>query len=706
MATTLTSCDLEPITRLEQIQQFAVLLAVTSTGLVRRASANASRLIGFKHDISGGSIHDWFDAKALERLNRAARHLRAHGGVQRLYNVALVRGRSSYDITLHYSGGLLVLEVEAAGAESRLDTLALVRSLIGRLSKEPSLHSFHQLTARAVRTLIGYDRVMIYRFSSDGSGEVIAQATAAETDSLLGLHYPASDIPTQARALYLRNTFRIVADVHASTIPLSPSPTKCDRLDLSFAVSRAVSPIHIEYLINMAVAASVSLSIVVDGALWGLITCHNGTPSLPSLIVRSAAELFGQMYSMALEDRLRPIQENRDHGNAQTIGILMGALVADKRRLGDIEWLRSELGKLIPCDGLAARTRGISRVAGNVPSEAQLADLEQTLDLSSASPIFATDDFLQATALSSVHPSVTGLMVIPIPLDPGDYFMLFRMEWIRSIRWAGESVKNLASETNVDASTPRKSFAECPQIIYGRSQPFLVSERQTACILRTAFIKHYSTSAGAYAEEQRLTTRRQIAWVSSMHHRAGTLVALIQGLIGEVQGPEGRSASYVDSMSGRMQALARAHDQMIASSAWESSITTLFDNEIAATGPAQLDAITLKGPLVTLPPDPFLALALLIHELVTGITQRGTLSSGGRVEASIDHWPEGECRFIWREIGGPPAVLPVHPGFNFAILQHSMAKTTIVYPPSGMEAEFRFSKNVQVSHQLQDAAHL
>lgn len=143
---------------------------------------------------------------------------------------------------------------------------------------------------------------MVYRFAEDGSGEVVAETCKPGIGSFKGLHYPASDIPVQARELYKRNLLRVIADVDAVPVAIEPAhDEKGQLLDLSYSILRSVSPIHIEYLKNMGVRASMSISILVDGELWGLFACHHYSAKSPTFEIRSVCELFSQMYSLRLE---------------------------------------------------------------------------------------------------------------------------------------------------------------------------------------------------------------------------------------------------------------------------------------------------------------------------------------------------------------------------------------------------------------------
>jgi light-regulated signal transduction histidine kinase (bacteriophytochrome) len=251
----------------------------------------------------GGSIALFSDQATHDIRNRMA--MLFSTGAERLYGVKLLAGRKqAFDLCLHLTSDLLIIEGEESQPDGRMEAASMVRAMIARLAQADTLEAFHRSAARQVRAITGFDRVMIYRFDETGAGEVIADSTRSGVDSFLGLHFPASDIPVQARALYLRNAFRIIADVTSAPTPLLPPiGGVVQPLDLTMAITRAVSPVHIEYLRNMGVGASLSISIIVDGKLWGLIACHNETPRLPSFVMRTAAELFGQMYSLTLESR-------------------------------------------------------------------------------------------------------------------------------------------------------------------------------------------------------------------------------------------------------------------------------------------------------------------------------------------------------------------------------------------------------------------
>ena len=289
----LTNCDREPIHILGAIQPIGFLIALTADWLVARTSANIADFIGFQPDeLFGKPLFELFQPKAVHDLLNRSTLLRGADAVERIFDLELVAGRPNFDVALHFSGGQIVIEAEPASGEHG-DATGMVRSMIARLDGAPDFAAFYREGARQVRALIEFDRVMVYRFAADGSGEVVAEAVRSGIGAFMGLRYPASDIPVQARELYRRNLLRVITDVNATPVPIVPQRDQHGQpLDLSLSVLRSVSPIHIEYLKNMGVQASLSISIIVEGKLWGLFACHHYAPRCPTFERRSVSELF------------------------------------------------------------------------------------------------------------------------------------------------------------------------------------------------------------------------------------------------------------------------------------------------------------------------------------------------------------------------------------------------------------------------------
>ena len=302
----LSNCDREPIHLLGAIQPVGFLIALSTDWIVARTSTNVGAFLGHEPaSMIGNPLADFVSPKLIHDLRNRLAFLNAPDTVERLFGCILREGGEPYDFAIHLSGGQIVVEAEP-GAHDHADASGAVRSMMVRLDGQPDMPNFYREGARQVRALLGYDRVMVYKFAPGGAGEVVAESCKSGIGSFKGLHYPASDIPKQARELYKRNLLRVIRDVDAESVGIVPQLDEKQRpLDLSLSVLRSVSPIHIEYLRNMGVGASLSISIIVEDELWGLFACHHYSPRSPTFERRSVSELFAQMFSMRLESRER-----------------------------------------------------------------------------------------------------------------------------------------------------------------------------------------------------------------------------------------------------------------------------------------------------------------------------------------------------------------------------------------------------------------
>ena len=669
----LTACDREPITRLDQIQSFAFLIAIANDWTIVRASENVKdffrakpeKMLGARFDvlISDTALHDIRNRMAI---------LASTGG-ERLFNVDLVRGLPPVDLSIHFQGDLLIVEGERSQGAERMEAASMVRAMAARLAKAPTLDKFHQDAARQTLAITSFDRIMIYKFDPDCNGEVIAESTRAGLESFLGLNYPAADIPQQARALYLRNPFRIIADVAAPTVALlPPADAVTPSLDLSLSIGRAVSPVHIEYLHNMGVGASLSISIIVEQRLWGLIACHAKGPRLPSFVMRTAAELFGAMYSMMLESRLRH-GSGEDEQRARLLSDrLIASIAGDESLMENALWMQDMTRDMIDCDGVAIYRGGTAFLHGATPPEDQVVALAHHLNAASPSRVFVTDHLGAVHAACGANASTAaGMMSIPISRVPRDYIMLFRRQRLNEIRWGGDPAKVVEQDTNGPRISPRKSFAAFAELIRGKAPPFSDREQRIGEAVRQALIEVILRYSDGASDERRRASERQELLIAELNHRVRNILALIRSLITQTGQAVSDVATYVDTLSGRVQALARAHDRVTQQNWGPAPLAGLFDDEIAAHAGAQGRFIS-TGPNVQLQPQAVATMALVVHELVTNSCKHGALSSTGRVEVTTEA-VAGEGVYIrWREIGGPAVVAPTRRGFGSVILERTI----------------------------------
>ncbi|WP_338503093.1 GAF domain-containing protein [Sphingomonas kaistensis] len=280
-------CALEQIQFLGEVQEHGFLLELSSDWIVRRASTNIGQFLPVDHfAILGLSAAEVLGRKVVHDLRSQLQIGDASGGVEAVLGAHIAGDDRQFDLRIHRSSDNLIVEGEVSVASSETMQLDVQKMLI-QLQRLGNIEGVAKTAVRQVRALSGYDRVMCYRFHDDDSGEVIAESRRSGIEPFLGLRYPASDIPPQARALYLRNPLRAISDVTWDTYAVEPRiDVHGQRLDLSMADLRAVSPTHIQYLKNMGVAASMSLSIVVNGKLWGLLACHHHSGRVLSVATR------------------------------------------------------------------------------------------------------------------------------------------------------------------------------------------------------------------------------------------------------------------------------------------------------------------------------------------------------------------------------------------------------------------------------------
>lgn len=692
----LTNCDREPIHILGSIQPIGFLLALTADWIVARASMNLADFIGrAPEEVIGLPLNRLLSPSIVHDLRNRAAILRGPDAVERLFECKLVDGGKPFDVAIHYSGGQVVIEAEPTTGQHG-DASGMVRSMIARLDQSPDQTAFYREGARLVRALTGFDRVMVYRFARDESGEVVAEAAKPGIGSFMGLRYPASDIPRQARELYQRNLLRIICDVNAVPVPIVPQrDEKGQHLDLSLSILRSVSPIHIEYLKNMDVQASMSISIIVDGKLWGLFACHHYSPLCPTFERRSVAELFAQMFSMRLESRERKETVEFERRARDISDQLLGAVASDETLLKDPDWLADILTHVIQADGVGVWIAGSYAFSGVTPPTDDFRKIVRALNTTSAGKVYATDRIANIVpGAGDYAASAAGMLAIPISRSPRDYVVLFRRELIHSVRWAGDPQKPMEYGPNGPRLTPRESFAEWKELVEGRSQPFTDSELRVAETLRATMIEVVLRLADEAAAERQQAGARQELLIAELNHRVRNILGLIRGLIRQSQPSDAAVQEFAKVIDGRIHALARAHNQITDDHWGPAPLQALIDAEAAAFMD-DVDRVVSSGKPVLLNPQAYSTMALVIHELVTNSTKYGSLSvPEGLTEIDWTRNDAGDLVLNWRESGGPQVQPPSRQGFGTTIIDRSVpydlgGSAQIDYLPDGVQAQFR-----------------
>lgn len=709
----LTSCDREPIHILGAVQPFGFLLAVSPDWIVVRASENAADWLGQPvADMLGLPLSDILDLEAIHVIRGHLQTLRGPDAIDRIFDTVLQPGGPAFDIALHVSDGDIILEAEPSTVE-HLNAGNIVRSMVGRLQQTSGFDPFCREAVRQMRALTGFDRVMVYRFDPDESGVVIAESARAGLDPYLGLHYPASDIPRQARALYERNWLRIITDVNAPSAPVLPQRDPQGRpLDLSMSTLRTVSPIHLEYLRNMGVAASLSVSILRGGKLWGLFACHHSEPRHISLERRTGAELFGQMFSWILESREREAEIAYEAKSRELHNRLMGALASGGTSLENITGFLDDIAGIVTCDGIGVWVNGEITLQGATPTAEEFRGLIRFLNRTATSRAFATDE------IGKVHlPGAdftersAGLLAVPISRAPRDFLVFFRREIARTVTWAGNPDKPAEPGPNGVRLTPRKSFEAWTEVVHGQSTPWSEADLRIAEALRITLLEVILRLTDSAEKERKTAQERQELLIAELNHRVRNILNLIRGIVAQSRSGTDSVESFAGVVGGRIQALARAHDQITTTNWGPGSLRDLVGLEAEAYLGQRADRVRLSGSDVLLEPQAFSTLALVVHELMTNSAKYGALSdSRGQVEVGWERDAAERLVIHWAESGGPPVKSPTRRGFGTTLIERSIpyelqGEAEVTYALTGLKGRFAIpSSFVQVAPQRRPAA--
>ena len=696
-AVDLTNCDREPIHILGRIQSFGYLLSVSSDWIVNHASLNWQELIGRPiEDMIGTRADLWLGPEATGALRARLQLLGAVDAVERVFHYDLLGSGVLYDVALHRSGSSIVIEVEPSAHIEERGALNVVRGMIDRLRPSETVEQLCENAARQVRALTGFDRVMIYRFGPDSAGQVIAESLAGTTDSFDGLHFPASDIPAQARALYMRNMLRIISDVNDPTVPIHPAVNPDGQpLDLSMSTLRAVSPIHVEYLRNMGVQGSMSISVLRRDAFWGLIACHHHAPLHLPYSVRTAAELFGEMFSFLLDrvetDATMKLQSDASRLHDQ----LMARLAGGGTILANFDDFADSITALIPCDGVAGWLDGEWVSRGATPTRAEFMPLVRFLNTTGASRVWATDHLIAAyPAGAEFLDRCAGLLALPVSRMPRDYIVLFRREVAQSVTWAGNPEKAVEFGPNGSRLTPRKSFEAWQQEVSGKSLPWSADHRKSAETLRITLIEVVLRLTDSVIREREQAAQRQDLLIAELNHRVRNILNLIRSLISQSQADAGTIEDFAEIVGSRVFALARAHDLITRTNWAPASINELIQTEGAAYVNDKLGRLDLRGTDAMVQPGAFSTMALVIHELMTNSCKYGALSvTSGQVTVTSQRQADKSLVLTWSESGGPRVAIPTRRGFGSTIIERTIphefgGEAELDYAPGGLQARF------------------
>ena len=452
-----------------------------------------------------------------------------------------------------------------AGAQDGTATFEdAVTAAVVRIQHVAGLTEIVERVCGLVAELTGFDRVMAYRFEPDDHGVVVAEHRAPHLEPFLGLHYPASDIPPQARELYLRQWIRLIPDAAYAPVPLVPP---LPALDMSEVFSRAVSPIHCEYLHNMGVRSSMSISLIVDGRLWGLIACHHYSgPRRPSVPVRQACEFVALAASVVMGARLAEQRTAASLRTEKTLARLAEVLLADDDLTAGLLTDPDLLTGLLDADGVAVLLGGRCTTAGDAPADDVITALGDVLARERPGEVVAIDRAATDLPGLALAP-FAGVAALPLSSIQRNYVLWFRREWRHEVRWGGEPAKAVRRRSDGGLRlAPRASFAEWVESVEQRSRPWTPAQLAAVEQLRSLLARHISRTAEHLARLNAELSRSNAELDAFAYVAAHDLKEPLRGLANyatflaedysDVLGEEGmRQLSMMTQLTGRMTGL-------------------------------------------------------------------------------------------------------------------------------------------------------
>ncbi|MFP9098339.1 ATP-binding protein [Flavobacterium sp. RHBU_24] len=475
----LTNCEQEAIHIPGSIQPHGFLLGLKEDALlIDYCSANTAEYLSLFHSqLLGKKFEDVFGSEAADALTGyVAKGLMLSSTLLRLTLAGV-----DFLCTLHKNdNGIYILECEPVSLDSKPahEVYDQTSQFLGYMHETHTLKELCQLVAKGTRKITGYDRVMIYRFDKDYNGEVFAESCRDDLEPFLGLHYPHTDIPAQARELYKRNLLRLISDINYTPIPVfTIDDAEGKNLDMSLAILRSTSPIHVQYLHNMGVGATLTISLLYKKKLWGLIACHHYSPKNLSPEIRLAAQLQGHFITSQID--VREASEEYEYARKSTIAT---------ERMNSHALLKvADLQKIIEAPQLLelCNAAGVSIIFGSTvfkhgftPDDGKIWELADFMARHTAHGTFNTNKLIDYLPHFHVCDDASGIIYHSLDIDNNNCIIWYRPETQTEVNWAGDPNKSIEKDEN--GLSPRRSFELWKEIVDCMSKPWLRPEIESA----------------------------------------------------------------------------------------------------------------------------------------------------------------------------------------------------------------------------------
>ncbi len=491
----LTNCENEPIHIPGSIQPHGFLLAIApDSDKVEFCSGNVLAYTGVPHtDLIGKSFSSVFgdEGARLSGLSTESKYIPE----------SLSLNGKRFRCTIHSNGQYRIIEFEpeTVASTSISNIYAQTEQFLDYMNSTSTLRELCDHVAHGIRELTGYDRVMVYRFDKDYNGEVFAESRRDDIEPFLGLFYPHTDIPAQARQLYMTNLLRLIADVSYEPVPIyTLDDGTVKNLDLSQSILRSTSPIHVEYLQNIGVDATLTISLIHRDRLWGLIACHHYSPKNLPADVRLSAQLQGQFITSQIDVR----QSNEEYLLARKTNLALEKLTAFNlppiKETFKVICMSPDLLKICNATGVSIVVGNTVYKNGITTDDADIRALSAWLASYTNESTFFTDKLVNIVPdMKFVLATVSGLLYHS--LGNGNSIIWYRPETITEVNWAGDPEKAIVRDSK--GLHPRNSFNLWKQTIKSTSKSWLQPELNAAANYAHSLQKQISMMLLSQEEE-------------------------------------------------------------------------------------------------------------------------------------------------------------------------------------------------------------
>ncbi len=670
-------CDREPIHIPGSIQPHGLMLVASTPDLqIHHVAGDIEARLGI--DWKGQPL----SALLTEALADKVAALMTPGVMGGLMGQLQAKTGELLDVSAHRGGTNLIIELEPASPELTPTSNVLdgLEEAAASFEAAISLTTLCDRAAFEFRRLTGFDRVMVYRFLDDGAGRVVAENRREDLHSFLHQHFPASDIPPQARALYIRNLIRVIPDVSYRPAPLRPEWTEPAPLDMTDSSLRSVSPVHLQYLVNMGVNASASISIIKDGALWGMIACHHASTRSLSYEIRAACR------SMAgsLARQIKAKEEAEAYRQRIRLRNFEDDVIALLSRQASLEEALAnhlnEIRRMMASDGIAVLRGAELIVHGVCPAESEIRALAAWLFTRVPETVFATDQLSAhyPPAIAFQH-AAAGVLAVTLSVDHPWLLLWFNVEQIETVNWAGNPHKN-AGDDKLLALTPRASFEAWAETVSGRTRAWTMPELDAAIRLRAALLD-VQQNRRVRELNQRLTTlvrdkdlllQQKEFLLGEINHRVQNSLAIVSSFL-TLQGRAADNPALregLDEAGRRITAIGLVHRRLYRGDQIEMVDAARYIEELCADtlsfmGQDWKQHVALNLAPALLPTDRAISLGLLLTELLINANKYAYGGASGPIEISLIE-NLTDLRLIVADRGA--GKVPARGGFGFRII--------------------------------------